>query len=48
MENLPDYSNYVMAAYIVALSAIFAFSVPVMWHYFAAKKNLKKSSKNEK
>jgi len=43
MENLSDYSNYVMLAYIASCLVIIGFSVIVLTKYFALKKH-----KNEK
>jgi hypothetical protein len=47
MENLPDYSNYVLAAYTVAAVAIGGFSAVVIYKYFTTKLKFKKAS-NEK
>lgn len=43
MENLSDYSNYVIAAYMVAGLAIAGFTAIILAKYFFLKKH-----KNEK
>ena len=47
MENLPVYSNYVLAAYTVAAVAIGGFSAMVLYKYFTTKLKFQKVS-NEK
>jgi len=47
MENLSDYSNYILAAYTVAIVAIGGFSSVVLYKYFTTKSKFQKIS-NEK
>jgi hypothetical protein len=47
MENLHDYSNYVMACYALSFLVGFGFLLLVIIKYFYLKKTLRKVKKND-